>query len=341
MPCSDMPAALDVVTGVEVANVLAHHRKQIVDLVAEAYALFGRSQAANPDSNFLVFPENTKSRIIALPAYLGGNGHHVAGIKWISSFPDNLKIGLRRASAVVILNNAANGYPYACLEGSAISAARTAASAAIGAEFINNGSRSIDQLGVIGTGVIASQILEYLSALAWSVGSISLFDAERDHADRFGDFARERFSCDVSVADNVEAVVRGSDMIVFTTTAATPYILEPSLFAHGPRVLNISLRDLGPDIVVSADNVVDDTSHCLRANTSPHLAAMKTGNHTFIKANIYELITGTVSIQFPRNRTAIFSPFGMGVLDLAVASFVYERAKEAGQVVTVPHFFVN
>jgi 2,3-diaminopropionate biosynthesis protein SbnB len=336
------PVALDIVIASDIENVLAREKKTIVALVENAYALYGNGKAAIPECDFLRFPDNQDARIIALPAHLNDIGNSVAGIKWISSFPQNLAKGLRRASAVVILNDVDTGYPYACLEGSLISAARTAASASIGAKFISNGACRIDRLGIIGTGLIASHILDYLEVLGWSTRNISLFDQDHDRAHQFRNSIRETFCCgDIRVDVDFSDVVRESDFIVLTTTAKAPYILETELFSHNPRVLNVSLRDIGPDVILMADNVVDDTNHCLKANTSPHLAAMKAGNHAFIKANIYDLITGAVKLQFPSTRPVIFSPFGMGVLDLAVAKFVYEQLKVTGNVVSVPNFFLS
>ncbi|HJY46117.1 MAG TPA: 2,3-diaminopropionate biosynthesis protein SbnB, partial [Propionibacteriaceae bacterium] len=117
-----------VVSGAQVQGALQGREQQIVELVEATYRLHGAGDSVNPPSYFLRFPDRLSSRIIALPASIGGEVR-VDGLKWISSFPDNVAAGIPRASAVLILNDHDTGYPFGCLEASIISATRTAASA--------------------------------------------------------------------------------------------------------------------------------------------------------------------------------------------------------------------
>ena len=109
-----------------------------MELVEATYRLHGTGDSVNPPSYFLRFPDRPSSRIIALPASIGGE-LRVDGLKWISSFPENVAAGVPRASAVLILNDHDTGYPFACLESSIISATRTAASAALAADWLSRG----------------------------------------------------------------------------------------------------------------------------------------------------------------------------------------------------------
>ncbi|MFB9799774.1 hypothetical protein [Streptomonospora salina] len=115
----------------------------------------------NPDSYFLRFPNKPDSRIIALPAYLGGNTD-VAGTKWISIFPENIDESIPRASAALLMNDYRTGYPFACMEAAQISAARTAASAVLAAEVLLGSRRG--RLAVVGAGIISRNILEFFAA---------------------------------------------------------------------------------------------------------------------------------------------------------------------------------
>ncbi|MER7014211.1 2,3-diaminopropionate biosynthesis protein SbnB, partial [Saccharopolyspora sp. NPDC000359] len=96
--------AFTVISGAQVQDALSGRHEQVVDIVEQAYRLHGASRTVNPPSYFLRFPDRPNSRIIALPAALGGDAA-VDGIKWISSFPDNVAAGIPRASAVLVLND--------------------------------------------------------------------------------------------------------------------------------------------------------------------------------------------------------------------------------------------
>ena len=103
-----------VISGGQVQSALQGQEKEIVELVEATYRLHGAGDSVNPPSYFLLFPDRPSSRIIALPASIGGD-LRVDGLKWISSFPENVAAGIPRASAVLILNDHDTGYPFACL----------------------------------------------------------------------------------------------------------------------------------------------------------------------------------------------------------------------------------
>jgi ornithine cyclodeaminase len=106
----------------------------------------------------------------------------------------------------------------------------------------------------------------------------------------------------------------------------------------GTTILHVSLRDLSVECILGADNVVDDADHVCRAATSLHLAEQRTGTRDFIRCGIGEILNGTAAPRTDPLGTTIFSPFGLGILDLAVAQMVAERAEEAQLGVRVDSF---
>ncbi|MCU1652699.1 MAG: arcB4, partial [Pseudonocardia sp.] len=126
-------------------------------------------------------------------------------------------------------------------------------------------------------------------------------------------------------------------LIVFATVAGRPHVHEVSWFEHNPLVLHVSLRDLAPEIVLASCNIVDDVEHCLKADTSPHLAEQLTGRRDFLAGTLADVIAGRVGV--PTDRPIVFSPFGLGVLDLAVGKYVYDQVHRSGELHVVADFF--
>jgi ornithine cyclodeaminase len=82
---------------------------------------------------------------------------------------------------------------------------------------------------------------------------------------------------------------------------------------------------------------VDDVEHCLRAATSPHLTEQLTGDRDFVHGTLSDVLAGRLDV--PADRPVVFSPFGLGVLDLAVGSYVYDEVARSGELRIVDDFF--
>lgn len=326
-----------VISGAQVHQVLQGREQQLVQLVEATYRMHAAGDSVNPPSYFLRFPDRPTARIIALPASIGGQVR-VDGLKWISSFPENVAAGLPRASAVLILNDHDTGYPFACLESSIISATRTAASAALAADWLSRGRERPARVGFFGVGLIARYIQTYLAGTGWSFDEIGVHDLSADSAAGFcGFLERSGTAGRITVHDRPEQLVRSSDLVVFATIAGQPHVSDLSWFEHNPLVLHVSLRDLAPEIVLASTNIVDDVEHCLKAGTSPHLAEQLTGNRDFVAGTLDDVMDGRVTL--PSDRPLVFSPFGLGVLDLTVGKYVYDEVARSGQLHVVNDFF--
>jgi len=326
-----------VIPGAQVQEVLRGREKQIVELVEQTYRTHAAGDSVNPPSYFLRFPDRPSSRIIALPASIGGDVG-VDGIKWVSSFPDNVASGIPRASAVLILNDRATGYPFACMESSIISASRTAASAAAAADWLSRGRGRPRRIGFFGVGLIARYIHTFLDATGWSFDEIGVHDLSRESAEGFkGYLERSGTAARVTVHDGPEQLIRSSDLVVFATVAGQPHVHDTTWFAHNPLVLHVSLRDLAPEILLASTNILDDVDHCLKAGTSAHLAEQMVGHRDFVDGTLADVMAGSVSLT--DDRPVVFSPFGLGVLDLAVGNYVYDEVARSGQLGVIDDFF--
>ena len=334
-----------VISGAQVQQALRGRERQITELVEETYRIHGAGDSVNPPSYFLRFPDRPSARIIALPASIGGK-LRVDGLKWISSFPENVAAGLPRASAVLILNDHDTGYPFACLESSIISATRTAASAALAADWLcasrdGRGRPRPTRVGFFGTGLIARYIHTFLAGTGWSFDEIGVHDLSADSAAGFRGYLEQipsgQAPARITVYEDAEQLIRSSDLVVFATIAGEPHVSDLSWFEHNPVVLHVSLRDLAPEILLASTNLVDDVEHCLKANTSPHLAEQLTGSRDFLAGTLDDVMAGRVTV--PADRPVVFSPFGLGVLDLAVGKYVYDEVTRSGELHVIDDFF--
>ncbi len=323
--------------GPDISGLLQGKEQQIIDRISEAYVIHGKGDSCLPHSVFVRFPDRKRERIIALPGYLGGD-KNVAGIKWIASFPENHSRGISRASAVMVLNSMETGRPQVFMEGSIISAKRTAASAALACDKLH-ASDDIETLGIIGCGLINREIVRYIASLR-NIRSILTYDVSADRAADWAETLREIVG-DISIEHtNVASdVLARCSVVTFATTAVEPTINDISMCPKGATLLHISLRDLSAEAILMGENIVDDVDHAMRAQTSTHLAEEMVGNRDFLHGTLAQILTGEIPPRKDPDAISIFSPFGLGVLDLTVGNYAYELALEQGIGTKITSFF--
>ncbi|MFF3753083.1 2,3-diaminopropionate biosynthesis protein SbnB [Streptomyces sp. NPDC002018] len=320
----------------DVHQVLDGAEKDVLEAVRQAYVLHDQGRSALPHSVFLRFPDDRRNRIIALPAYLGDDTP-VAGVKWVSSFPGNVAAGLRRASAAIILNSMSTGMPEAFMEGSVISARRTAASAALAAATL--AARTPDTgVSLVGCGVINFEVLRFLRAALPDLAEVTLFDLDQERARSFAERCAAHWpELRIGPAAMADEALAAHRLVSIATTAATPHLTTDAC-RPGTLVLHLSLRDLTEESVLAAVNVVDDADHVCREATSLHLAEQRTGGRDFIEAPIGAVLADPAAQRRSEDRITVFSPFGLGVLDLAVADLVRRRARTLSLGTRLPGF---
>ena len=240
---------------------------------------------------------------------------------------------------MLILNDHDTGYPFAVLESSIISATRTAASAALAADWLSRERGRPTRIGFIGTGLIARYVHTFLAGHRAGRSTRSACSTcpptapPGSTATWTGRAPAAGSPCTASA----EELIRASDLVVFATVAGAPHVHDPAWFAHNPLVLHVSLRDLSPEIILGSTNIVDDVEHCLKADTSPHLAEQRVGNRDFVDGTLADVMAGRVAL--PADRPVVFSPFGLGVLDLAVGKHVYDVVARSGDLQVIDGFF--
>ncbi len=327
-----------IITANEVISLLEGREKDIIQIVSDAYKVHERGESAVPHSSFLRFPDDKLNRIIALPAFLGGQ-FNVAGIKWVASFPKNLQQGINRASATIVLNSMETGQPEVFMDASIINGKRTAASAALAAQCLH-ADKKLTKVGILGCGFINFEIIRFLMAVFPQLNQLVLYDIDIDRAELFRDKIQQQFEQikEVTIVKDIPAMLSQTELVSLATTVGTAYLADISQLQPGSTILNVSLRDITPEIILQCDNVTDDIDHVCRAQTSLHLAEQQVGNRNFIRCSLGSILSGKQPVRKASTDISIFSPFGLGILDIALAQSVSKFAKETGKGMNVPSF---
>jgi N-[(2S)-2-amino-2-carboxyethyl]-L-glutamate dehydrogenase len=318
----------------DIARVSGESSRVYLDAIEKALRLHAERKFVQPLKPYLRWrPDgHIADRIIAMPAYLGGE-QPAAGIKWIGSKHDNPRVhGVERASALTILNDVETHYPVAILEGGLISNRRTAAVTAVAARYLARAG--FDTLACLGCGPIGHTQVNMLIESFPGIRRAFLFDIDRAAAEKHAAallLAADGRDLKVTIADSAEAAVRAAEVIVTCTVADRPY-LRFSWLAPGSFVSNVSIMDVDKDVFLGADKVVvDDWDQCNREKkVINQLVEEGLFSRDRLHAELGEIVAGLRPGREQASEVILLNPMGMAVEDIACAHAIYEAAVATG-----------
>jgi alanine dehydrogenase len=250
----------------------------------------------------------------AMPAYLPSAG---LGCKLVSLFPHNTDRPTHQAA--IVLFDPANGSPVALMDGTYITATRTAAAAALAARLLARPDAKV--LAIIGTGVQArSHVRAFSQIREW--GEIRI--AGRDPA------KAEALAAELGLAaaPSFEAAVRGADVVAATTHSAEPVVMAEWV-APGTHVSSVGYNapgsELDPALVRAATIVVEsrESSFAPPPGGAPELAGLERA----LVSELGELVSGGRRGRATPIEITLYKSVGVAAQDLAAAALVLTAAR--------------
>lgn len=310
-------------------KILSSKPDTILELVKNAYIAHEIGETILPFSGFLRPDANGPQRIISLPAHISKGKDFlqpITGIKWVSSFPENRKKGLPRASALIVLNDSQTGRAYSIMDATKINIYRTAASATLACKLLLK--KPPKKIAIIGAGPINQQTMINLKRQFPSIQTMEIFDKIAGSTKKLIQSVQLK-DCSVQEASSLQLAAKNADIVSIATSASSPHIFNPEIFEEGAIILHISLRDIAPEIIKQSFNIVDDRFHVNREHTSINLSSKKKDISDLPNSTIGEILLGKTKVS-SKYKLNIVSPFGLGILDLALADYAYQNAIKQG-----------
>lgn len=287
----------------------------LVDALAAAHCELSEGKASMPP-RIAAFAERN-GLLGAMPAYLPSAG---LTCKLVSLFPENRDRHTHQALIAVF--DQTNGTPVALMDGTYITATRTAAGSALATRLLAREDTHV--LAILGAGV---QARTHAAALR----RVRHFDevriASRDRA------RAEALAAEIgaTAASSFEEAVRGADVVAATTHATEPVVLREWL-DPGAHINSVGANPAGAGEVDQA--VVRDAAVVAVEYRDSTLAPPPAGASEFrdgappTVVELGELVAGTKRGRTSPEQISLYKSVGVAVQDAAAAALVLAAARE-------------
>jgi len=300
-----------------------------MDLVAQGLAALARDEAVNPLRSAVWLPD--RSGLLGLmPGFVSDPA--ALGVKVVGVFPANHGTPLDSHQGFVALFDSTTGAPTAIVEGSEITAIRTAAASGVATRLLAR--TDANELALIGSGV---QARTHLAAMiqARSISRVRVFSPKEANRMAFAEREADRYGLPVEAVDSARAAVEGADIVCTVTSARRPVVmgewLAPGTHINAAGSSISATRELDTEAVKRSRLFVDrrESTH---NEAGDYLMPLAEGaiDADHILGEIGELLLGEVEGRRSDREVTLFKSLGLAVEDLVSTDHVVRQAREQG-----------
>jgi ornithine cyclodeaminase len=293
--------------------------EQLLDLdlllaaLARVHIELSAGSGSMPPRNAAAVPERD-GLLLAMPACVPGVA---LGCKLVSVFPQNEHVDSHHA--LIALFDEETGEPTAVMDGSYITGARTAATAALALQALARPDARV--LAILGTGVQARWHHRlFTRARAWEEIRV----AGRTEA-KVAAFAAELGARPVG---SWEEAIRGADVVAAATHPGEP-VVRRAWLAPGTHVSSVGFNPAGREVdeatVADAKVVVELRAAAL---APPPAGASELVGVRAVHAELGEILAGTRPGRESRDELTLYKSVGIAAQDLAAAALVLAARSE-------------
>lgn len=295
---------------------------EIIDALEIAFREKGRGNTEMPPKPG-IHPGGGDNFIHAMPAYIPAM--KAAGVKWVSGFPGNHKMGLPYITGLLILNDPETGLPISVMDCIWITAMRTGAASALSARYLARPESSI--IGILACGVQGRTNLEAMDVL-FPIKRVMAYDVDENISRHYAKEMGSRFDLEVVPVATPREAVSGCDVVV----TSGPILKKPHATIQSGWLdagAFASLVDFDaywhPEAMAESDKFcTDDIQQLLHYQQNGYFQ-----NIPSLHADLGELVVGKKGRETPAERT-MTANLGLALDDMAVAPLIYQRALEKG-----------
>ena len=334
---------------------------RLIDAVADAMVDLSAGTAAMPP-RVAAAVDGRDAFLAAMPAYLPGAG--ALTTKLVSVFPHNHDVGLPSHQALIVAFDPDTGTPTAVMDGTHITAMRTAAGSALSARLLARPDASV--LAILGTGVQAgSHGLMLPRVRAFHEGRIAGRDPAKAAAlagrlsvatgvpfapaasfEEAVDAARAQVAALIGAdgwRDELGEAVDAAHVVCATTHSPEP-VVRRAWLAPGAHVTSVSFHpdggEIDADTVTSSLVVVESRASSLApfpAGASELAGPIRDGLlDPADVVEIGEIVAGARAGRTSPEQLTLYKSVGVAVQDAAAAALVLEAALTSGAGANLP-----